>query len=170
MFFKYIKTLPIRTRTTELHSCKVRLSKSCQHARSFGTSNIKKHQQGLKNPVLILPHSHRCFHVHGKSPLFASFVPVPHRTITSTAALAAASTGHMSSDYGVFAKMADSAPVHLAEKVLMSVQEATGLPWWVNIMCTTIVLRTAVTLPLSVYQMKILGKVRILLLYTWCSL
>lgn len=84
---------------------------------------------------------------------------MPRRSIASAAGLAAASTGHMNSDYGVFAKMSDSAAVHVAEKVLMSVQEATGLPWWVNIMCTTIVLRTAVTLPLSVYQMQILGKV-----------
>ncbi|KAM4053882.1 cytochrome c oxidase assembly protein COX18, mitochondrial isoform 2-T2 [Anomaloglossus baeobatrachus] len=156
MYFKYTKTLTIWTRTTELHFLKVLLPKRCQQARCFGATDIKKHQQGLKHPVQILPHSDRC--VSGKAKSLLCATP-HHRTITSTAATATASTGHVNSDYGVFTKMADSAPVHLAEKVLMSLQEVTGLPWWVNIMCTTIVLRTAVTLPLSVYQMHILGKV-----------
>ncbi|XP_073494086.1 cytochrome c oxidase assembly protein COX18, mitochondrial isoform X1 [Phyllobates terribilis] len=161
MYFKYLKTLTTWTRTTELHSFKVLLPKRCHQARSFGTTDLKKHQQGLKTPVQTLPHSHRCVSVNGKSLFCAAYVTTAphHRTITSTAATAAASTGQVNSDYGVFAKMADSAPVHLAENVLMSIQEVTGLPWWVTIMCTTIVLRTAVTLPLSVYQMHILGKV-----------
>ncbi|XP_073446550.1 cytochrome c oxidase assembly protein COX18, mitochondrial isoform X2 [Dendrobates tinctorius] len=161
MYFKYLKTLTTCTTTTELHSLKILLSKRCHQARSFGIATIKKHQQGLKFPAQTLPHSHRCISVNGKSLLCAAYVASAshHRTITSTGASAAASTGQVNSDYGVFAKIADSAPVHLAENVLLSVQEVTGLPWWVTIMCTTIVLRTAVTLPLSVYQMHILGKV-----------
>ncbi|KAM3937528.1 cytochrome c oxidase assembly protein COX18, mitochondrial [Leptodactylus fuscus] len=155
MFYKYVKTLTIWTRTTELYSVRVLLPNKFQHARSFGTSDIKKHQQGLGNPQ----HSHRWF--YGKSPSFASRVLTSpqHRAITSAEPLAAASAGQVNSDYGVFAKMADSAPVHLAEKILIAIQEVTGLPWWLNIMCTTIALRTAVTLPLSVYQLHILGKV-----------
>ncbi|XP_018425896.1 PREDICTED: mitochondrial inner membrane protein COX18 [Nanorana parkeri] len=73
--------------------------------------------------------------------------------------ISAASTGQVTGDHGVYAKMADSAPVHLAESALISLQEVTGLPWWASILCTTVVLRTAVTLPLSIYQMNILAKV-----------
>ncbi|XP_044132925.1 cytochrome c oxidase assembly protein COX18, mitochondrial [Bufo gargarizans] len=159
MFFTNVKT--IWTRTAKRHSFQILLSIRCPHAQSFGTSGIKKHQEGLINPVRLLAHSHRRLDVNGRSPLFASYVslsPRP-RTIASAAPLAAASTGQANSDYGIFAKMADSAPVHLAENVLTSIQEVTGLPWWANIMCTTVALRTVVTLPLSIYQMHILGKV-----------
>ncbi|XP_078530603.1 cytochrome c oxidase assembly protein COX18, mitochondrial isoform X2 [Lissotriton helveticus] len=60
---------------------------------------------------------------------------------------------------GWYESVADTAPVHLAESLLLSLQEATGLPWWANIVCATVLLRTAVTLPLAVYQMHIIAKV-----------
>ncbi|KAJ8262556.1 hypothetical protein GJAV_G00167760 [Gymnothorax javanicus] len=60
---------------------------------------------------------------------------------------------------GWYESLADSTPVHLTEQVLVTMQGATGLPWWANIICTTLVLRTAITLPLGAYQMVIIGKV-----------
>ena len=61
---------------------------------------------------------------------------------------------------GWYASIADSNLVHLTERLLISSQEATALPWWASIMCTTLALRTAVTLPLGAYQMIVIGKVR----------
>ncbi|KAJ3587831.1 hypothetical protein NHX12_011426 [Muraenolepis orangiensis] len=50
----------------------------------------------------------------------------------------------------------------MTEQLLISSQGATGLPWWASIMCTTLALRTVVTLPLGAYQMVIIGKVEAL--------
>lgn len=41
----------------------------------------------------------------------------------------------------------------------MNFHDATHLPWWSTILLTTIIARTATTLPLSIYQQKILAKV-----------
>lgn len=60
---------------------------------------------------------------------------------------------------GWYGAIADSNPVHLTEQLLISSHAATGLPWWATIMCTTLALRTVVTLPLGAYQMVIIGKV-----------
>nr|XP_033789171.1 cytochrome c oxidase assembly protein COX18, mitochondrial [Geotrypetes seraphini] len=60
---------------------------------------------------------------------------------------------------GWYESIADSAPIHLAENLLTSLQDASGLPWWANIICATVALRTAITLPLAVYQMYIVAKV-----------
>lgn len=58
-----------------------------------------------------------------------------------------------------YESVADSTPVHLTEQLLVSAQQMTGLPWWASIMCTTLALRTAITLPLGVYQAIIIAKV-----------
>lgn len=50
--------------------------------------------------------------------------------------------------------VAESTPVEYTKDFLVSVHDFTGLPWWGTIICTTIVLRSAVTLPLAVYQVK----------------
>ncbi|XP_062404797.1 cytochrome c oxidase assembly protein COX18, mitochondrial [Sardina pilchardus] len=63
---------------------------------------------------------------------------------------------------GWYESLADTTAVHLMERLLMSAQNATGLPWWANIIATTIALRTVVTLPLGVYQSIIIGKVEAL--------
>ena len=60
---------------------------------------------------------------------------------------------------GWYESLADSTAVHLMEQLLISTQNATGLPWWASIVTTTFALRTAVTLPLGVYQSIIIGKV-----------
>ncbi|KAM8939388.1 cytochrome c oxidase assembly protein COX18, mitochondrial [Pelodytes ibericus] len=78
------------------------------------------------------------------------------RTIASSTSLSAAAPN---TGYGLYESLADSAPVHLAETMLVTLQEVSGLPWWANIVCTTIALRTAVTFPLSAYQMFILAKI-----------
>uniref|UniRef100_A0A8C8VIL2 Cytochrome c oxidase assembly factor COX18 n=1 Tax=Pelusios castaneus TaxID=367368 RepID=A0A8C8VIL2_9SAUR len=59
---------------------------------------------------------------------------------------------------GWYAALAESAPVHWAESGLVALQAGTGLPWWLNIMCAGVVLRTGLTLPLAVHQAHILAK------------
>ncbi|XP_056144959.1 cytochrome c oxidase assembly protein COX18, mitochondrial isoform X2 [Lampris incognitus] len=60
---------------------------------------------------------------------------------------------------GLYGSLSDSTPIHLTEQLLVSVQQTTGLPWWASIMCTTLALRTLITLPLGAYQMVIIAKV-----------
>ncbi|XP_078266804.1 cytochrome c oxidase assembly protein COX18, mitochondrial isoform X2 [Rhinoraja longicauda] len=61
--------------------------------------------------------------------------------------------------FGWYENVSDSMPVHLMENVLTNVQQTTGLPWWASIICTTVLLRATVTLPLAVYQTHIIAKV-----------
>ncbi|CDQ62342.1 unnamed protein product [Oncorhynchus mykiss] len=63
---------------------------------------------------------------------------------------------------GWYESLADSTPVHLTEQLLISVHQTTGLPWWASIVCTTVALRTVVTLPLGAYQAVIIAKVEAL--------
>ncbi|XP_076025831.1 cytochrome c oxidase assembly protein COX18, mitochondrial [Genypterus blacodes] len=63
---------------------------------------------------------------------------------------------------GWYDGLADSAPVHLVEQILVGVQQASGLPWWASIMVSTLGVRTLVTLPLAAYQMIIISKVEAL--------
>lgn len=59
-----------------------------------------------------------------------------------------------------YESIADSTPVYLTEQLLVSTQQMTGLPWWASIVCTTLTLRTAITLPLGIYQSVIIAKVQ----------
>ncbi|XP_010864809.1 cytochrome c oxidase assembly protein COX18, mitochondrial [Esox lucius] len=60
---------------------------------------------------------------------------------------------------GWYEGVADSIPVHVTEQLLTWVNQATGLPWWATIVCTTFALRTAITLPLGAYQAVVVAKV-----------
>jgi len=52
-----------------------------------------------------------------------------------------------------------SAPVHLCEHFLVSVQQVSGLPWWLSIVVATLAVRTLITLPLATYQMVVIARV-----------
>lgn len=60
---------------------------------------------------------------------------------------------------GWTASLLDAAPVHLCEGVLVGLQQASGLPWWLSIVASTVLVRTVVTLPLAAYQMVVLARV-----------
>uniref|UniRef100_A0A8C7HYF9 Uncharacterized protein n=1 Tax=Oncorhynchus kisutch TaxID=8019 RepID=A0A8C7HYF9_ONCKI len=59
---------------------------------------------------------------------------------------------------GRYESIADSTLVHLTEQLLRSIHQNTGLPWWASTVCTTVALRTVVTLPLGTYKVVILAK------------
>lgn len=51
-----------------------------------------------------------------------------------------------------------STPVEYVQQGLISLHDYSGLPWWASIVVSTILVRTAVTLPLSIYQNKIVAR------------
>lgn len=53
--------------------------------------------------------------------------------------------------------------VQATEVMLESVHHHTHLPWWVVIVGTTVILRASVTLPLAIYQAKMVTKQELLL-------
>ncbi|CAL8357806.1 unnamed protein product [Merluccius merluccius] len=118
-------------------------------------------------------------HASGSAPLPCCYrrdvvVPPPGRTsflppgrasffpLTVHARRHASGGGGGNAYSGLYGSVADSSLVHLTEQLLVSTQGATGLPWWASIMCTTLALRTVVTLPLGAYQMVVIGKVEAL--------
>lgn len=62
------------------------------------------------------------------------------------------------SQASIFKWLSESTPVEYAQNFLLSVHDTTGLPWWATIICTTVLVRTTVTLPLAIYQYYILAK------------
>lgn len=68
------------------------------------------------------------------------------------------SFNYAASVQGVWKTMSDSTPVHYMQEGLIQVHDFTGLPWWATIILSTFALRTIVTLPLTVYQYKIMGR------------
>nr|XP_020441059.1 mitochondrial inner membrane protein COX18 [Monopterus albus] len=63
---------------------------------------------------------------------------------------------------GWYSGLADSAPVHLCENFLVSMQQVSGLPWWLSITVATLSVRTVITLPLAAYQLVIISRVEAL--------
>ncbi|KAF5276999.1 hypothetical protein FQR65_LT16078 [Abscondita terminalis] len=61
---------------------------------------------------------------------------------------------------GIFRTISESAPVEYLQKFVVGIHDVTGLPWWATIVCTTVFLRSTVTVPLAIYQQYILAKVR----------
>lgn len=60
---------------------------------------------------------------------------------------------------GWYDGLAQSGPVRLCEQCVMGVQQLTGLPWWLSIIVSAVVVRTLITLPVAAYQLVIIAKV-----------
>ncbi|XP_053683423.1 cytochrome c oxidase assembly protein COX18, mitochondrial [Sabethes cyaneus] len=56
---------------------------------------------------------------------------------------------------GFWATLSNSTPVEYVQQGLVSLHDYSGLPWWASIVVSTILVRSAVTLPLAIYQNKI---------------
>lgn len=56
---------------------------------------------------------------------------------------------------GIFRTLSESALVKITQDSLLWMHDYTGLPWWSVIVLTTIMMRTAITLPLSLYQVDL---------------
>lgn len=77
------------------------------------------------------------------------------QTLSGTRTLSSGGAGAA----GWYSSLSDSPPVHLCEQCLVSLQQVSGLPWWLNIVISTLAVRTLITLPLAAYQMVIVAKV-----------
>lgn len=77
--------------------------------------------------------------------------PLPRRNISTE--------GFLKWQEQTYQSISNSTPVHFIQDGLLYVHDITGLPWWATIVATTIVIRTGMTLPLTVYQNYILAKV-----------
>lgn len=62
------------------------------------------------------------------------------------------------SQAGIFKSLSESSLVGYSQNFLVNIHDVSGLPWWGTIIGTTVLLRTAITLPLAVYQYYILAK------------
>ena len=52
--------------------------------------------------------------------------------------------------------------IHVTERYFQIFHSATHLPWWAVILASTIALRSLLTLPLAVYQNKVMAKMELL--------
>lgn len=59
---------------------------------------------------------------------------------------------------GIWTSLSQSAPVACLQDGLIQLHDATGLPWWGTLVVSTFALRTAITLPLAVYQNRNMAK------------
>lgn len=50
--------------------------------------------------------------------------------------------------------ISNSTPVEYLQNGLVLFHDTTGLPWWSTIIISTIMLRTVITFPIAVYQVK----------------
>ena len=69
---------------------------------------------------------------------------------------------HSSETTTVVETNADYLPISLAQTFLKSVHYHTSLPWWSTIVLTCVGLRCVITLPLAVYQNKLITKIELL--------
>ncbi|XP_011565352.3 cytochrome c oxidase assembly protein COX18, mitochondrial [Plutella xylostella] len=58
-----------------------------------------------------------------------------------------------------YASISNSGLVNVMQDGLLYFHDTTGLPWWATIVAATVLVRTGMTLPLTVYQYYILAKV-----------
>lgn len=54
----------------------------------------------------------------------------------------------------IFQSLSESTVVAYAQNTIITIHDVSGLPWWASIMLTTVLLRSLVTLPLSLYQVR----------------
>uniref|UniRef100_A0A1L8E0C0 Putative cytochrome oxidase bioproteinis protein oxa1 mitochondrial n=1 Tax=Nyssomyia neivai TaxID=330878 RepID=A0A1L8E0C0_9DIPT len=63
---------------------------------------------------------------------------------------------------GLWMSMSNSIPVAYFQETLVKIHDTTGLPWWGTIILSTCLLRTVVTVPLTIYQNKIMARIELI--------
>lgn len=67
---------------------------------------------------------------------------------------------YMTTVSSIYASISNSTPVYHIQSTLIEIHDASGLPWWSSIVISTILLRTAVTLPLTIYANKMTDRLQ----------
>lgn len=62
----------------------------------------------------------------------------------------------------IWITISNSTPVAYFQQGLVSFHDLTGLPWWATIVLSTILLRTCITVPLTIYQNKIVARIELI--------
>lgn len=60
---------------------------------------------------------------------------------------------------GIYTGISNSYPVHVIQDGLLYFHDASGLPWWATVVTSTIIIRSLMTLPLTVYSNSVLARV-----------
>lgn len=63
---------------------------------------------------------------------------------------------------GTWNAISQSVPVAYVQQGLVAIHDYTGLPWWMSIIVSTVIIRSAVTLPLAIYQNKIVARLELI--------
>lgn len=63
---------------------------------------------------------------------------------------------------GIYTSLSNSTPVAVFQDGLVHLHDTTGLPWWATIVLSTVLLRSVITLPLTVYQQKISARLEMI--------
>lgn len=62
----------------------------------------------------------------------------------------------------IYTSISNSTPVAAFQEGLVQLHDTTGLPWWATIIVSTILLRSVITLPLTVYQQQISARIEMI--------
>jgi inner membrane protein COX18 len=99
-----------------------------------------------------------CICQAGSNKLFILFQTSPNHSLPPTSL----TLRRHFSETPVAEHTSDYLPISLAQSFLESVHSYTNLPWWCTIVLTCVGLRSAITLPLAVYQNKLITKIELL--------
>ncbi|XP_054735490.1 cytochrome c oxidase assembly protein COX18, mitochondrial [Anastrepha obliqua] len=105
------------------------------------------------------------------APVSTNIVPnsrvwlLQHRTLSEAASASPIVAGQVQSPFvGIWHTLSQSTPVAYIQDALTVIHDYSGLPWWASIVASTVLFRTAVTLPLAIYQNKIMARLELLTL------
>ncbi|KAF2361225.1 Membrane insertase OXA1/ALB3/YidC [Trinorchestia longiramus] len=70
--------------------------------------------------------------------------------------------GWLAAYINLFESLASSSPVLKLMTWLQDIHAVLGVPWWLSIILTTVALRTVITLPLALYQQRVIARVELL--------
>lgn len=85
----------------------------------------------------------------GLDPKFNCFT-VQKRNFSIKETIDSALTTHVS----FFKALSESAVVENTQNLLIQLHDSTGLPWWLSIVLSTLLVRITLTLPVAIYQVR----------------
>lgn len=62
----------------------------------------------------------------------------------------------------IWLSISNSVPVAYFQQGLINFHDISGLPWWATVVLSTFLLRTVITVPLAVYQKKIMARIELI--------
>lgn len=92
-------------------------------------------------------------------------IRLQHRSLSEAASVTPIPATQVNSPFtGIWHTLSQSSPVAYIQDTLTTIHDYSGLPWWASIVVSTILSRTLITLPLAIYQHKIMARLELLAL------